>query len=448
MQTSNQEMEKNNNPRKFEFPPVWEENGKMKELLAAFHSRHISPGNYDAKMIFWTDLIKRYCQHYAKANFSLRELQLQFMRGEQIPACLETVIADMAQRKQIRLRSEYEYDPVNSWSGWLVNSFVKRPLSQSWLKLKHSIVAEDMGARSLVEWIHVDVIQHLCSELETKVLQKNRGKLLHFEGFKSICKNCEMDIHEICLPLCLITLQVRRLIAIEFKIERQTKSIHLIKIPANDHDSPIISEKDHAMHNLDMTRVGLLKQLEELEEEIKVNDTKARQYVKENKRQLAKTYLRKRRLLEKNHERRSIALHNIETLLSNVDEAQNTGVVLDAYKIGSKTLQNVLNESGLKYDNVDEVLADVRDTIDQHREVQDALSNSNADGAFVDEDDLEKELKELLGEKEAVLPNISFSNNNKPEIVIDDAELLAMLDNLEVADETISHASFRTKESA
>ncbi|KAH8371440.1 hypothetical protein KR093_007499, partial [Drosophila rubida] len=431
----------------FEFPPVWDENNKMKELLATFHSRDLSPGSYDAKMLFWADLIKKHCRHLGKANFCLRELQLQFMRGEQIPACLDTVLADMEQQKQIRLRTEYEYDPLNSWSGWLVNSFVKRPISKSWLKLKHSIIAEDVVAQALIEWVHVDVVQHLCNEIDRNVLHKNRGKLLHFEGFKSICKNSKLNVHENCLHLCLITLQARKLIAIEYKIERQTKTIHLIKIPVNEHDSLIISETDHAKHNLEMTRVGLLKQLEELEDEIKVNDSKVRQYVKENKRQLAKTYLRKRRLLEKNHERRSIALHNIETLLSNVDEAQNTGVVLDAYKMGSKMLQNVLNESGLKYDDVDEVLADVRDTLDQHREVQDVMSNSNVDVTCVDEDELEKELKDLLGEKEAVLPNKSY-NNNKPEIVIDDAQLIAMLDDLEVADETISQTSQRTQESA
>lgn len=55
------------------------------------------------------------------------------------------------------------------------------------------------------------------------------------------------------------------------------------------------------MHNLEMTQASLLNQLEALEEDIKANDAKARQYVKENKRQLAKTYLRKRRLLEQNH---------------------------------------------------------------------------------------------------------------------------------------------------
>jgi len=130
-----------------------------------------------------------------------------------------------------------------------------------------------------------------------------------------------------------------------------------------------------------------------------------------------------------------------------VEEAQNTGVILDAYKIGSKTLQNVLDRSGLKYDNVDEVLADVRDTLDQHREVQDVMSNSNSDVVTLDEDELELELRELMGEKKATQPITTYSNNNKPEIVIDDAQLLAMLNDLEVADDTISQGSRKTLES-
>lgn len=50
-----------------------------------------------------------------------------------------------------------------------------------------------------------------------------------------------------------------------------------------------------------MTQTSLLKQLENLELDIKENEGKAHQYIKENKRQLAKTYLRKKHLMEKNH---------------------------------------------------------------------------------------------------------------------------------------------------
>lgn len=149
-------------------------------------------------------------------------------------------------------------------------------------------------------------------------------------------------------------------------------------------------------------------------------------------------------------ERRSIALHNIEILLSNVDEAHHSGIVLDAYKIGSKTLQKVLNESGLKYDNVDEVLADVRETLDHHREVHDVMSSSSADVASHDEDELELELRDLMSETPAATsaqPMNLLSNNNKPEIVIDDENLIAMLDELEVEEGSISQASNRTLES-
>lgn len=146
-------------------------------------------------------------------------------------------------------------------------------------------------------------------------------------------------------------------------------------------------------------------------------------------------------------ERRSVALHNIESLLSSVDEAQNSGVVLDAYKIGSNTLKKVLSESGLKYDNVDEVLADVRDTLDQHREVQDVMSNSVVESAVsLDEDQLEKELRELCGETtpSKLNPLPLINNNQKPQVVITDEELIAMLDDLEVENASVSTASIKT----
>jgi len=134
-------------------------------------------------------------------------------------------------------------------------------------------------------------------------------------------------------------------------------------------------------------------------------------------------------------ERRSLALHNIESLLCSVDEAQNSGVVLDAYKIGSNTLKKVLSDSGLKYDNVDEVLADVRDTLDQHREVQDVLSTSVVEGASQEEDQLERELRELCGESSQSTFGPLINNNEKPEVVITDEEMIAMLQDLEVEDD-------------
>lgn len=137
-------------------------------------------------------------------------------------------------------------------------------------------------------------------------------------------------------------------------------------------------------------------------------------------------------------EKRSIALNNVETLLSSVDEAQSNGVILDAYKIGSKALQKVLNDSGLKYDNVDEIISDVREAVENHDEIQDTLANANLTEK-IDDTDLERELKELLGEEpdEKAAQTIS-NNNNVLKIDVTDAELLAMLEGLEVESESPS----------
>ncbi|XP_016970027.1 charged multivesicular body protein 7 [Drosophila rhopaloa] len=440
--------DKENGKVQFSFPASWQDNTLMQVQFAMFRSRHLDTEDYDAKLKFWKDLIAEYLKFRGRPIFSLRDLQLQFMRGDQLPACLDTVISEMHQGKQIRSRTEFEHDPANSWSGWLVNSLVKRPLSWSWSKIKHSVVAEDLEASSLVDWIHLNVLNNTCELITEKVLSENSGKLMHFDAFKSLCKSQEVQIHsdkDICV--CLLALNVRQIVGLEFKIEKGVRQIHLVKIPKKQGDDLNISQEDHAVHNLQNTQAQLLKQLEDLEEEIKVNDDKARQYLKENKRQMAKTYLRKRHLLEKNHERRSIALHNIESLLSSVDEAQNSGLVLDAYKIGSNTLKKVLSDSGLKYDNVDEVLADVRETLDQHQEVQDIMSNSVVEGVGQEEDQLEKELRELCGESSPAVFGPLINNNEKAEVVITDEEMIAMLQGLEVEDGTVSQSSTRTVKS-
>lgn len=137
-----------------------------------------------------------------------------------------------------------------------------------------------------------------------------------------------------------------------------------------------------------------------------------------------------------NTEKRSLALHNIETLLSSVHEAKLNGVILDAYKYGSKALQNALEASNLKYDNVDEIVSDVRESMDSFREVQNTLANANVDDSLDDEDKLEKELREIMGEtantpsKSANENNISTNKAKKVEIT--DYELLNMLNDLEI----------------
>ncbi|XP_011178311.2 charged multivesicular body protein 7 [Zeugodacus cucurbitae] len=431
----------------FPYPACWKDDARMIVLLSQFRVREVNPENYDSKLKFWQDMIALYCEHTGTGCFCKRDLQHTFARGDRIPSGLDTVFSEMLHAKKIRTRADFEYDPENTWSGWAMNSFVKRPISWGWQTLKSKVGLQAVRDAGLLEYVHLEVMKKFCKELQQNVLLKHEGELLHYENFREL-SNAVLALKEDCLLLCLHVLHCQRKIGLEYKTEDKEQQLHLIKIPAKTDTSIEITETDRAIHNLKMTQASLRTQLENLEEDLKENDEKARQYIKENKRQLAKTYLRKKHLIEKNHEKRSIALHNIETLITSVDEAQSHGQILDAYKIGSKALQQALNDSGLKYDNVDEVIADVRDTMETHQELQDTLANVGisdiaAGGAELNDNDaLERELQQILGQtgQTPVKPIITSDNNrlskstpsSAPKTQITDAELLAMLEGLEV----------------
>lgn len=56
---------------------------------------------------------------------------------------------------------------------------------------------------------------------------------MHFDAFKSLCKSQQIRIQsdkDYCV--CLISLNVRQIVGLEFKTEKGLRQIHLVKIPS------------------------------------------------------------------------------------------------------------------------------------------------------------------------------------------------------------------------
>lgn len=143
----------------YPYPSCWQDDARVQVLLAPFRDRSVNPENYDSKMKFWQDTIRDYCLFKGKANFCKNELHHNFTKGVRVPCCLDLVLCEMQKEKLIRLRKDYEYDPENSWSGWAVNSFVKKPLSWGFDKIKQKLGAIDANQQSLTQFIHLEVIR-------------------------------------------------------------------------------------------------------------------------------------------------------------------------------------------------------------------------------------------------------------------------------------------------
>lgn len=113
-----------------------------------------------------------------------------------------------------------------------------------------------------------------------------------------------------------------------------------------------------------------------------------------------------------------------------VEQAQTHREVIGAYKIASAAMKT--NQPNI--DEVENVMNNLQDTMDDHKEVEETLGKSIVQQEDEDED-LEKELEDLMGAPDVPAPE----NNNtqplkeptqKPEIT--DNELISLLEGLEV----------------
>lgn len=161
-----------------------------------------------------------------------------------------------------------------------------------------------------------------------------------------------------------------------------------------------ITPLDISIYTLNKMEKSLTKSAETIENDIERTDTLVRQYIRDKKRQLAKSFLRKKHVLEKNLVKTSNALTTIQTLLLQIDETKHNAKIVEAFKMGTKTLKNALDDKNITVDNVDDALADVKEILETNADIQFALSgaqfNDILNEGSVDDESLEAELADLL----------------------------------------------------
>lgn len=99
----------------------------------------------------------------------------------------------------------------------------------------------------------------------------------------------------------------------------------------------------------------------------------------------------------------SNALTTIQTLLLQIDETKQNAKIVEAFKMGTKTLKNALGDKNITVDNVDDALADVKEILETNADIQFALSGAQFTDIIndgTDDETLESELMDLLEEDE------------------------------------------------
>lgn len=140
------------------YPNCWTDDERMENLFAPFRVKSVNVVNYEKKLEFWKNLIKKYCEFNGNAIITLNQLKIIFQRGDKKPYCLDVVLREQLTDGTVKPKSLFTLKTQETWSGWAVNTFIKSPIQWSFNKVKERVLSP-VDSFDDTEFVVVDVIE-------------------------------------------------------------------------------------------------------------------------------------------------------------------------------------------------------------------------------------------------------------------------------------------------
>lgn len=152
-----------------------------------------------------------------------------------------------------------------------------------------------------------------------------------------------------------------------------------------------VTEHDKAVLQVKQQRDKLKQYQIKIEQKLENERLLAKKLLTSGQRERAKLLLKKKRYQENLLEKTDGQLENLEKMIQDLEFAQVEVKVVAGLKIGSEALKS-LNEI-LNIDEIERIMDDTREGIEKQKEIDDLLNGKLTEE---DEEDVEKEYKELL----------------------------------------------------
>ncbi|KHJ82160.1 SNF7 family protein [Oesophagostomum dentatum] len=162
------------------------------------------------------------------------------------------------------------------------------------------------------------------------------------------------------------------------------------------------TEADASVHDIRRAMSKVEKEIDVLEKKIEKLDLDCRKALRGGDKTKAANLLRQKKRAQKDINDKDGQYQRLLTMLEQLGSTKHNKEVLDAYKAGTEAFKATLARQGLTADKIDKTLDEVANSIDDYREIEEAMSIPIVPKTH-DEDDLEKELDELIA-KQKPLP--------------------------------------------
>lgn len=382
----------------------------MSVLLDDFRPRTLMPDHYDSKQRFWEELIEAYCYQKGDSKITLKELKSAFSRNGIKPFCLSEVLENMKYSRNLVEKHEFMQKPADSLTGWAFSS-----LSWSFGKIKEKLANTQKNDE--VVYICKSAVEYQSRRLLEQIrdVHTNNGIISlddlmqyvrDFEGikreglyflFKSKSNNKTVPLLGVITALHYLSSTERSVYMEELLDSNSPSHHHKILLKFADTDQPVspITEIERASYNLEQTEKFLLDAIDK--KEIVLNDVlkQVKDCVRDGKKQLAKTFLRKKHLLEADLVKSHGVLENVQVMLQTVRSSRSDREVLSCYKMGSDAIKSAFAEAGVNLDNVSDIIEEMQEVFTNQAECESAISEPMR-GQNYDDAELEQELLDLM----------------------------------------------------
>ncbi|VDP40537.1 unnamed protein product [Soboliphyme baturini] len=302
------------------FPPGWNDDEKMSNLLAAFKSRDLNPQNYDAKMNFWVEAVESSCRRLCNPVITCRELKARFRRNTQIPAGMIDVIKHMCRVGKLVPQKVFE-NRNQGWMSWAIEKLIKNPYC--YFFNYRSDDQDDVNAAYVLPEILQDI-----SDKVMEVRQNADMKSPLYDDLVSM-RVFQNAVKPYCANEKVFDMVVQNLIyRKQLTIGVSGQGEKIVKFKARNENGPVkITDLDRTVHSMK----GVVEKLEQemliLEEQANRLESEARKQIQMRNRTKAKTYLRQKQVVTKRLNDREKAYSNMLSLIDRLTQSDDNKVV-------------------------------------------------------------------------------------------------------------------------
>lgn len=401
---------------------------RLRSLFSDFSKLKIlNPYGYNANVNYWRAVIldcnlhgylstKDYSCFIDKNEIS----ELFYRPGTGKPLSLNNVISDMIEithdlltQQEFEKRYPISIRPTSTgWLRWILTRPLRWFIPETPPHLFIVLPTVQEYAKIIVQKHY---LKPLCSSLDN---------LFTFDEFRSaygaitchqetIVKLSDMDIWMI-----LRYLNHQYGVDLADTVKTFGASATVIKFPDRNEAELVaakITDNDKAVINLKTACSTLHRQVDELQIKSEEFLELSKEHHKNNRKPQAVYMLRKKKQVEDILDRRLKTLETMETMLLKIEASQNDLQVVQAFNLGADALRLLLDSKELNADNVDKTMENIQDTLQDQKEIEDAITVGNQDvnNAYLPDDAALEEELELLQQEDS---DLNHRHHKQPQV--------------------------------